>query len=330
MLELSKSLGLKRGARDPGVFKAGDIYMRDPFLFTDTKRRLYFLFGTNPDICDGAANIDPYFEVYVSRDRENFEGPFVAFMPEKGFWGTKNFWAPEVYEYKGSYYMFATFKGGIGEDRGTAVLKAELPEGPYREHSRGSVTLKGHECLDGTLYLENGQPWIVFCHEWTELYFGKIIAVPLKEDLTEALDTEQIVIVDTEKDHIPWIRQMKDTRVSKAGYLTDAPFFYRMKNGTLVMLWSSYSVKGYMGNGSGGYVVAVCESPSGSVRGPWFHRSELLLDENTGHSSLFRSLEGETYLISHGNDTLHGLEYPVMFPVQEGEHLEIIKKQGRK
>lgn len=326
MLELSKELGLKRGIREPGLYKAGDIYMRDPFLFTDKKRGLYFLFGTNMGICDGAANVDPYFEVYVSRDRKNFEGPFVSFQPEKGFWGVRNYWAPEVHEYKGSYYMFATFKGGIGEDRGTAVLKADLPEGPYYPYSRGHVTLKGHECLDGTLYVEDGQPWIVFCHEWTEMYFGTIKALPLKEDLTEASDIEPVVIVDTERDEIPWIRQMKDPRVCKTGYLTDAPFFHKMKNGTLVMLWSSYSVKGYQGKGSGGYVVAVCESPSGSIKGPWYHRKELLLDENTGHSSLFTSLEGELYLISHGNDTLHGQEYPVMFQVKEGEHLEIIKE----
>lgn len=326
MLELSKSLGLKKGVHEPGVFKTGDIYMRDPFLFTDKKRKLYFLFGTNPDICDGAANIDPYFEVYVSQDRQNFEGPFIAFQPEKGFWGTKNYWAPEVHEYKGSYYMFATFKGGIGEDRGTAILKADLPEGPYHVHSKGHVTLKGHECLDGTLYVENGQPWIIFCHEWTEMYFGSIKALPLKEDLTEPEDTEPIVIVDTKNDKIPWIRHMEDPRVCKTGYLTDAPFFYKMKNGTLVMLWSSYSVKGYMGKGSGGYVVAVCESPSGSIKGPWVHKKDLLLDENTGHSSLFHSLEGDLYLISHGNDTLHGQEYPVMYPIQEKEHLEIVKE----
>ena len=84
MLELSKSLGLKKGVHEPGVFKTGDIYMRDPFLFTDKKRKLYFLFGTNPDICDGAANIDPYFEVYVSQDRQNFEGPLSHSSLKKG------------------------------------------------------------------------------------------------------------------------------------------------------------------------------------------------------------------------------------------------------
>lgn len=326
MLELSKELNLKRGARTPGLYKAGDIHMRDPFIYTDKKRGLYFLYGTTVEICDGAADVDPYFEVYVSRDLKNFEGPFVAFLPEKGFFGVKHYWAPEVYEYNGSYYMFATFKGGIGEDRGTAILRADLPEGPYKPHSHGHVTLKGHECLDGTLLLENGQPWIAFCHEWTEMYFGTIKALPLKEDLTESLDAEPVVIVDTEKDEIPWIRHMEDPRVEKKGYLTDAPFFHKMKDGRLMMLWSSYSVKGYAGKGNGGYVTAVCESPSGSVKGPWFHKKELLLDENTGHSSLFYDLDGRLCLISHGNDTIHGTEYPVIFRVSEENNLKIVRE----
>lgn len=93
----------------------------------------------------------------------------------------------------------------------------------------------------------------------------------------------------------------------------------------LVMLWSSYSVRGYAGTGSGGYVVAVCESPSGCIEGPWRHRRELLLDENMGHSSLFRDFDGRLYLISHANDTLHGSEYPVIFGVEEGDSLQIVR-----
>lgn len=323
VLEFGQALGLRAGARRPGVRKLGDIHMRDPFLFADHRRRLYFLFGTGMGICDGAANVDPYFEVYVSGDRKNFEGPYVAFAPERGFWGVKHYWAPEVHEYRGAYYMFASFKGGIGEDRGTAILRADLPEGPYRAWSDGHVTLRGHECLDGTLLVQDGQPWIAFCHEWTEMYFGTIKAHRLRADLTGACGEEPVVIVDTQHDDIPWIRRMEDRRVEKTGYLTDAPFFHRMKNGTLAMLWSSYSVKGYGGTGSGGYVVAVCESPSGRIEGPWRHERALLLDENKGHASLFRDFDGTLCLISHANDTLHGSEYPVIDAVEEGEHLRI-------
>lgn len=324
MLELNKICNLKKGVRETGVWKLTDIHMRDPFIFTDEKRGLYFLYGTTVEICDGAANVDPYFEVYISCDLKNFEGPYVAFEPEKGFFGVKHFWAPEVFFYQGSYYMFATFKGGIGEDRGTAILKADRPEGPFFPHSKGHVTLKGHECLDGTFYLDKqGKPWIIFCHEWTEMYFGTIKALPLSGDLKNTLTQEPVVLVDTEKDNLPWIRHMSDPRVNKTGYLTDAPFLYEKADGGLLLLWSSYSVKNYKGCGSGGYVVALCESESGNVEGPWRHQEKLLLDENTGHSSLFRDLSGELCLISHGNDTLHGFEYPVIFRLDTQDGLKI-------
>lgn len=164
-----------------------ELRMRDPFIFTDRERGLYFLYGTNTDVADGAANIDPYFDFYVSEDLETFYGPYMAFKPPKGYWGVKHYWAPEVHAYRGKYYMFASFKGGIGEDRGTAVLIADRPEGPFVPLSDGHVTLKGHECLDGTLLIDGGRPYIAFCHEWTELYYGKIKALPMKDDLSARL-----------------------------------------------------------------------------------------------------------------------------------------------
>lgn len=330
MLELNKKIHTEPGIRPMGRYKLADIHMRDPFLFTDTKRQCYFLFGTTMEICDGAANVDPYFEVYYSEDLLNFEGPFASFVPPKGFFGVRNYWAPEVFEYKEKYYMFATFKGGIGKDRGTAILCANYPEGPYKPHSDGHVTLKGNECLDGTLFIDkSGNPWIVFCHEWTQMYYGTIKALPLSSDLRQTIHQAPVVIVDTQKDAIPWMRQMKDPRVGKSGYLTDAPFLYYRQDGGIDLLWSSYSIKNYKGSGKGGYVVAICQSPSGSLEGPWFHLESLLLDENTGHSSLFQDLSGNWNLISHGNDTLHGFEYPIILPIETEGELKIKKKKER-
>ena len=305
------------------------IHVRDPFIFTDTNRGLYFLYGTNCEVADGAANIDPYFDFYISTDLVHFRGPFLAFEPPAGYWGVRNYWAPEVHEYQGKYYMFATFKGGIGGDRGTAVLVASAPEGPFVPLSDGHVTLKGHECLDGTLLVEeDGTPWIAFCHEWTELYYGKIKALPLRPDLSASLDVDPVVIVDTEKDDIPWIRLMRDDRVRKTGLLTDAPFFHRLPSGKLLMTWSSYSKPGYRGTGCGGYVIAGCISDSGRITGPWRHLPELIADRDMGHSALFQDLEGNWKLISHGNDEKHGQEAPVILNViEESERIKVEWKQ---
>ena len=306
--------------------KAQEIHMRDAFVYTDEEKGLYYLFGTT-DVSDGAANVDPCFEYYQSEDLINFEGPYLAFYPEKGFWGVKHFWAPEVHPYGDSYYLFASCKGGIGEDRGTCVLKASRPNGPYAEHSKGHVTLKNHECLDGTLYVEDGQPYIVFCHEWTEIYYGRVCALPLSRDLREPLSQEPLILVDTQRDYLPWIRQMKDPRVDKVGYLTDAPWLHRAKDGTLHMLWSSYSVKQAGGKGQGGYTVAVLTSESGSIRGPWRHRSALLLDADIGHVSMFRRLDGQLMLVGHLDDSRHGSESPVFLPLDDPSDIQLMKSE---
>lgn len=311
-------------------FKLQEIHMRDPYILTDTSDKTYYLYGTT-SVCNGAADIDPYFEVWSSKDLVNFEGPYAAFKPEKGFWGVKDYWAPEVHEYKGKYYMFASFKGGIGENRGTAILKADSPAGPFYEWSNGPVTLKGHECLDGTLYVDpSGKPWIVYCLEWTSAYFGKIMALPLAEDLRNAENQNPITIVDTELDILPWIRHMSDPRVEKIGYLTDAPFLHRNPDGSLVLLWSSYSIPKWNRTGQGGYVVARCISKSGDINGPWSHDLSMLLDENAGHCGVFRDLNGELRLVCHCNDTEHGSEYPVIYKlIQNNDNISISRSERK-
>ena len=87
VLEFGQALGLRAGARRPGVHKLSDIHMRDPFLFADHRRRLYFLFGTGMGICDGAANVDPYFEVYVSGDRKKIRGAVCRLCAGEGILG---------------------------------------------------------------------------------------------------------------------------------------------------------------------------------------------------------------------------------------------------
>lgn len=71
--------------------KLTEMYLRDPFLFTDRERKCYFLYGTNMNTCDGAANLDPFFETWISRDLQTFQGPYLVFQPERGFWGVKHY-----------------------------------------------------------------------------------------------------------------------------------------------------------------------------------------------------------------------------------------------
>ena len=306
---------MKIGCRSIRMYQTEEIYMRDPFVLPYEKEKKYYLFGTT--FADGCGDEDPVFEVFISEDLQNWEGPYVAFDPPFGFYGVRHYWAPEVFEIEGFFYMFGSCKGGIKQSRDTVILKAEHPSGPYVPHSEGPVTPADWECLDGTYYKDDqGQKWMIFCHEWTQLYEGKIKAVRLKDDLTGSYG--EVVDILSAKE-MPWIRKFGDSRIEKEGYLTDAPFMYRAKNGELLMLWSSYSVKGYSKEGIGGYTVAIARSKNGKIEGPWTHDEELLMDMNAGHSSLFRDFDGTLRICTHYPDTPHGDEHPLFLSVKETE-----------
>lgn len=309
-------MNMEIGFRTIKTVATEDIHMRDPFVFAHKAEGKYYLFGTT--FADGCGNEDPVFEVYVGDDLKQWTGPYVAFKPPAGFWGVRHYWAPEVFEVDGRFYMFASFKGGIGGYRGTGILVADHPAGPYRPHSDGPVTIAGSECLDGTYYEdEAGQRWIVFCHEWTELYQGRIKALRLQPDLKTSYG-EPIEILNAAS--MPWIRPFGDPRIEKEGYLTDAPFLYKARSGELLLLWSSYSVPNYSDQGLGGYTVAVARSASGRIEGPWTHDKELLMDRNAGHSSLFRDFAEQLRICTHYPDTPHGSERPLFLPLEEKDH----------
>ena len=162
--------------------KREEINIRDPFVLT--RNGQYYLYGTRGATCWGPAD---GFDVYVSRDLENWDGPFECFHNDGTFWADRNYWAPEVHEYHGKLYMLASFKR---EDlcRGTAILTADDPLGPFVPHSDGRVTPSNWECLDGTLYVSpDDKPYLVFAHEWVQVGDGEICAMPLSDDLSRAI-----------------------------------------------------------------------------------------------------------------------------------------------
>jgi len=259
------------------------IQLRDPFVFTD--QDTYYLFGsTDKDIwrSDGVG-----FDVYraVGQYRE-FEGPFPAFRPPAGFWSKKNFWAPEVYAYAGAYYMFATFLPVEG-CRGTAVLRSESVMGPYLPHSNGPVTPNGWECLDGTLYIDDqGQPWMVFCHEWTQVGDGQICAVRLAEDLSRSVGEPQILFTASSAS---WAAPLK--KRAPGSYVTDGPDVVRHRSGKLLIVWSSFGE-------DGNYCIGVASSPGG-LDGPWTQCDHPLFESDGGHGMVFSTHDGSLYLAIH-------------------------------
>jgi len=287
------------------MMKLNEINIRDPFVLVADQR--YYLYGTRGATCWGPAD---GFDVYVSRDLQDWEGPFVCFHNDGSFWADRNYWAPEVYAIRGAYYLFASFKRQ-GVCRGTAVLRADSPLGPFAPWSDGCVTPRDWECLDGTLYLSRaGQPYMVFCHEWVQAGDGEVLAMPLTEDLRAAAGEPRLLFRASEA---PWAKELRHSS-GKTGYVTDGPFLWRTGEGKLLCLWASIS--------DTGYTEGLAVSDNGEIDGH-FHQVPPLFREDGGHGMVFRTLRGDLCLTLHSpNTTL--LERPVFYPLKEENGLLVM------
>lgn len=62
---------------------------------------------------------------------------------------------------------------------------ADSPIGPFNAFNSKPHTPEDWMALDGTLYVENDVPYMIFCHEWVEVVNGSIDFVQLSTDLSK-------------------------------------------------------------------------------------------------------------------------------------------------
>ncbi|EHL12214.1 hypothetical protein HMPREF9624_00521 [Oribacterium asaccharolyticum ACB7] len=261
------------------------IRIRDPFIVADHTSMLYYLFGTtDKDPWNGKGE---GFQVYRSRDLKLWAEPEFVFYPPKGFWGVKNFWAPEIHYYRNAWYLIASFYAD-GKHRGVQIFKSTAVTGPYSPISSGPVTPEDWDCLDGTLFIEENSPWLVFSHEWTQIQDGAICAIRLSDDLSTAIGEPFTLFHATDA---PWsVADTGDVIITSGkNYVTDGPFLFHDK-GRLKMLWSSFA--------KCGYAIEIAESMNGKLEGPWKHQNQPEFSFG-GHGMIFETFSGERYLALH-------------------------------
>lgn len=260
------------------------IHIRDPFVLPVPEEGKYYLFGsTDENIWDGPAT---GFDTYWSSDLEHWHGPISAFRPTPEFWSHTQYWAPEVHRFGNAYFMFATFTAP-GKRRGTAVLRSDGPAGPYLPWSHGPVTPESWECLDGTLWVEDNVPYLVFCREWKDVGDGEICVAPLSPDLRTRAGAPRVLFRASEAD---WARSISRPEFPLV-YVTDGPSLYRSASGALVMLWSSF--------GDSGYAMGTATSENGSIAGPWLQSETAIWPEDGGHGMIFRDFRDQLWLTLH-------------------------------
>jgi hypothetical protein len=280
--------------------KLGDFGVHDPYVLAHKPTQTYYLY-----VGGGGGVI-----AYKSKDLETWDGPYRVFTVPEGIWANPRHgvWAPEVHEYKGKYYLFATLhnndklipqqpppelrpvyqKANAAHHlRATQICVADSPDGPFKVLGPKMQTPEDYMTLDGTLFVENGVPYMVYAHEWIQMLDGTMEAIPLKPDLTEAAGPPFFLFKASDA---PWLLDQEKASNRMRTYVTDGPEFYRTKTGKLLMIWSSYR--------DGLYVETLAHSVSGTLRGPW-KQDRVLVGEDSGHGMIFTSFDGRLMLILH-------------------------------
>ena len=301
------------------LLKTKDIRVRDPFILADAKTKTYCLYAQSENRKDSGFK---GVEVYASKDLVNWLPPqTVMSLPKDS--DVMMVWAPEVHEYNGAFYLFVTLtchrtlpekkpveKGNwpAMHVRGTHIFRSDKLTGPFKRLKSTAHTPEGWMALDGTLFIEDGTPYMVFCHEWVQTIDGTMDVVRLRDDLSDTVGKPELLFRASDA---PGARTEPD-----AGKVTDGCFLYRSpKSGKLFMIWSTF----IPGNG---YCVLLTESQSGKIKGPWINQKPIY-KENGGHGMLFRSFDGRLMMALHqpnsrGKERLHLFEV-----LDNGQTMEI-------
>lgn len=259
-----------------GVAQQTNLFLADPTIFEH--EGTYYAYGTR-----GNSEIKGEgFLVYTSTDLEHWEGPRGAtdgFAFKKGDgYGTWGFWAPQVFEQNGVFYLAYTADEHIG------IASSDSPLGPFT--NGGKAIPSNTRMIDPFIFFDQGKTYLYH----VRLEKGnKIFVAEMNEDFS-AIKTETLTECihaengweDTE--HVEWT-------------VTEGPTVFK-KNKQYYLLYSAndFRNKDY----AVGYATAT------SPIGPWTKNENCPIISQTtlgfpgtGHGDVFYSSNGTMHYVFH-------------------------------
>lgn len=304
-----------RGPQDSNdIINLSDIRMRDVCILPDNVTKTYYMVGMGFNSVRG----------YISKDMKTWQGPKTFFRTPEDIWGdirVISIWAPELHKYKDKYYLFLTFdtRNRFAEQwrdwlprvtRGSQILVSDAPTGPFKPFQNHSTLPVDMMTLDGTLWIEDGVPYIVFCHEWVQIKNGTVEYIRLKDDLSETIGEPKRLFDGSDA---KWSRKSPRYGCN----VTDGPYLYKSKSGKLFMIWTS--------GGYTGYTLGIAVSPSGKLAGPWQQQDEPVYKDDGGHGMLFTTFDGKLMMVLHSPN--NRAAQPRIFEMEDtGETLKILRE----
>ena len=327
-----------------------DIKMGDPYVLLASDG-YYYMYGTTDS--------DNGYSAYRSKDLAGWESVGVVYEGHaEGSWTESCFWAPEVYERDGKYYMFfsSNWKDNPTnelENFRIGVAVADSPAGPFKDMYNRPVFDPGYPIIDADVFFdEDGRCYLYYsrcCYKhpvesevaawareqglFNEIEESWIYGVELKPDFS-GVEGEPVMLLCPPKEmsdaQSEW--ESRSVTCGEANRRWTEGSFMIKKDGTYYMMYSA--------NFFGGENYAIGYATSDSPLGPFTKSADNpVLQKNTaeggditgvGHNSVTRSRDGRTmYCVFHGRTSATGDERVVFITPMEVKdgHLIITKPE---
>jgi xylan 1,4-beta-xylosidase len=250
------------------------LLLADPIIFYEDGQ--YYLYGTGSN---------SGFTVYQSSDLQNWRGPVGKkdgghALLRGDAYGSKGFWAPQIFKHNGKYYMAYTADEHIG------IAESDSPLGPFVQKDIKAISGPGKQIdpyifkdTDGQLYLYH-----VRLQQGNRIFVAK-----LKDDLSD-IDTS--TTKECLSATLPW------ENTAKSGWpVSEGPTVVK-RDGLYYLLYSCNDFRNI--DYAVGYATAT------SPMGPWtkYTGNPVLSRANTGwngtgHGDLFTGQGGQLYYVLH-------------------------------
>lgn len=228
----------------------------------------------------------PHFPLMHSKDLINWKIIGAVFY-KKPNWAKGDFWAPEIVEDRGRFFVYYTARRDEGKDeKGTlcvAVATAENPQGPYTDH--GTLVCQEMGSIDADFTRdENGKPFLIWKEDGNDRRQPTwLYAQELDESGTRLLGKPTKLFRNTE----PW-----------ENHVIEGSFLVR-RDGWFYMFYSGNACCGRQCN----YALGVARSKT--LLGNWEKNpaNPILAENETwqcpGHGSIVETPDDRSFLLYH-------------------------------
>ena len=260
----------------------------DPFVLTASDGN-YYMYGTS-HIEQGG------YHVWQSSDLTTWEQVGRSFINPEDSWVYRDFWAPEVIEYQGKYYMFYTAREKARDILQIGLAVADSPVGPFVDPLGKAMLDVDYAVIDASVLVDDdGRIY---------MYYSRDCSV----NVVDGINRSDIYVVELNENFEQISEPVFLFAPSQQWETGEIEKNFMWNEGASVIKADGLYYMTYSGNPFWAFEYAVGVATSTSPTGPFekYEQNPVLTGcleqkvSGTGHNCIFKSHDGEkTYIAYH-------------------------------